>query len=122
MITNLNNYLKDDLPNALKYIRVSEASIKRRHLKQIAGHINDFLFDQSSQFFSNQWYLMALYIIETKLFKVGFLPSKKNLLLALTNSPSKMIKKTFYFIVKALSILKIFKLLSWLFGHVEKTA
>ena len=33
-IINLNNYLKDDLPNALNYIRVSLASIKKRHLKQ----------------------------------------------------------------------------------------
>ena len=42
-ITNLNNYLKDDLPNALSYIRVSLASIKKRHLKQIADQINGFL-------------------------------------------------------------------------------
>ena len=55
-ITNLNNYLKDDLPNALKQIRLSLASIKKRHLKQIADHINDFLNDQSSQFFYNKWY------------------------------------------------------------------
>ena len=27
----------------------------------------------------------------------------------------------FSFILKALFVLKIFKLLSWLFGHVEKT-
>ena len=67
-ITNLNNYLKDDLPDALNYIRVSLASIKN-HLKQIADHINDFLNDQSSQFFYNQWYLMTLDVIETKLFK-----------------------------------------------------
>ena len=39
-ITNLNNYLKDDLPNALKQIRLSLASIKKRHLKQNADHIN----------------------------------------------------------------------------------
>ena len=37
-------------------------------------------------------------------------------------SPSKMMKNTFYFILKALFVLKIFKFLSWLFGHVEKTA
>ena len=49
-ITNLNNYLKNDLPNALNYIRASLASIKKRHLKQIA----DFLDDQNSQFFFNQ--------------------------------------------------------------------
>ena len=49
-IINLNNYLKDDLPNALNYIRVSLASIKKRHLKEIADHINDFFNDQNSVF------------------------------------------------------------------------
>ena len=32
-IRNLNNYLKDDLPNALNYIRVLLASIRKRHSK-----------------------------------------------------------------------------------------
>ena len=32
----------------------------------------------------------------------------------------KMIKKSFYFALKSLFILKVFKVLSWLFGHVEK--
>ena len=31
-------------------------------------------------------------------------------------------KNAFYFILKALSVLKIFNFLSWLFGHVGKTA
>ena len=31
-------------------------------------------------------------------------------------------KNAFYFILKALSVLKIFKFLSWLLGHVEETA
>ena len=35
-IINRNNYLKDDLPNTLNYIRVSLASTKKGHLKQIA--------------------------------------------------------------------------------------
>ena len=35
-----------------------------------------------------------------------------------TESPLKMVKNAFYFILKAPFILKIFKLLSWLFGHV----
>ena len=48
---NLNNYLKDDLPNALNHIKVSLASIKKRHLKQIADYINDLLNDLNSQFF-----------------------------------------------------------------------
>ena len=33
-----------------------------------------------------------------------------------------MMKNTFYFILKALFVLKIFKVLSRLFRHVEKTA
>ena len=48
---------------------MSLVSIEKRHLKQIADHINDFLNDQNSQFLYNQWYLIALDIIETKLFK-----------------------------------------------------
>ena len=33
-----------------------------------------------------------------------------------------MVKDIFYFILKALFVLKIFQLLSWVFEHVEKTA
>ena len=33
-----------------------------------------------------------------------------------------MIKNAFYFIFKALFVLKIFKYLNWNFGPVEKTA
>ena len=35
-------------------------------------------------------------------------------------TPLKMMKNAFYFSIKALFVLKIFKFLSWLFGHVEK--
>ena len=31
-------------------------------------------------------------------------------------------KNAFYLILKALFVLKIFKILSWVFGHIEKTA
>ena len=37
-----------------------------------------------------------------------------------TESTLKMMKNAFYFISKALFVLKIFKFLSWLFGHVPK--
>ena len=43
-------------------------------------------------------------------------------LLTFIESPLKMMKNAFYFILKALFILKIFKFLSRLFGHVGKTA
>ena len=64
----MNNYLKCDLPNALNYITVSLASIKEA-FEKIADYINDFLNDQNSQFFYNQWYLVVLDITNTKLFK-----------------------------------------------------
>ena len=34
-------------------------------------------------------------------------------------SPLKLMKNVFYFILTALFVLKIFKFLSWLFGHVQ---
>ena len=55
-IINLNNYLRDDVPNALNVIKVSLAFIKKRHLKHFADHINNFHNDQHSQIFYNQLY------------------------------------------------------------------
>ena len=49
-----------------------------------------------------------------KLFKVKLSPSKKFFLICLNYSPSKTMKNAFYFILKALFVLKIFKYLSWL--------
>ena len=45
---------------------------------------------------------------------------KKFVLFASFGSPLKMIDNAFYFILKTSFVLKIFKFLSWLFGHVEK--
>ena len=56
--------------------------------------------------------------------KVGLSLSKKKLLkkcvICLIESPLKMVKNAFYFILKALFVLKIIKSLSRLFGHVGK--
>ena len=47
------------------------------------------------------------------LFKVGLSPSKKKLYLFTSMiGPSKMMKNAFYFVLKALLVLKIFKFLS----------
>ena len=54
--------------------------------------------------------------------KVGLSPSKTNCVICLIESLSKMMKNAFYFILKALLALKIFKFSSWLFGHVDKIA
>ena len=50
--------------------------------------------------------------------KVGLSPSEKSCAICLVESLVKMMKNAFYFILKALFVLKIFKLLSRLFGHV----
>ena len=59
--------------------------------------------------------------INTQEFKVGLSPSKTKCVICLIESPLKIMKNGFYFILKALSVIKIFKFLSQLFGHVGKT-
>ena len=54
--------------------------------------------------------------------KVGLSSSKKNPFICFNESPLKMMKNAFHFILKVLFVLKIFTFLCWLFGHVEKTA
>ena len=54
--------------------------------------------------------------------KLGLSPSKKNCIICFTESPLKMMKNAFFFILKALFLLKTFKFLLRLFDHVEKTA
>ena len=44
---------------------------------------------------------------------------KKICFMYFIESPLKMMKNAFYFILKALFFLKIFKLLSWLFCYIE---
>ena len=67
---------------------------------------------------SNYWHFYALMIT---VFKVGLPLCKIFGFFCFSESPLKLMKKIFYFILKALFVLKIFKFLSWLFGHVEKT-
>ena len=53
---------------------------------------------------------------------VGLSPSKNICFVCFNESPLKMVKNGFYFILKALFVSKISKFLCWLFGRVEKTA
>ena len=46
------------------------------------------------------------------LIKVGLSPSKKNFCICFNAGPSKMTKNAFYFNLKALFVLKVFKFLS----------
>ena len=56
---------------------------------------------------------MAKYNIKNlKVFKVGLSPSKKIYIICFFESPLKMMKNTFYSILKALLLLEILKFLS----------
>ena len=64
-----------------------------------------------------------LYPVKTsKNLKVRLLPSKKKYVTYFIESPLKVMKNDYYFILKAIFVLKIFKFLSWLFDHYQKTA
>ena len=52
-------------------------SLKKKHLKSVAEYINDFLCQQDSSFQYLTWYLMALDIIECKLFVEPPQPQKR---------------------------------------------
>ena len=55
--------------------------------------------------------------------KVGLLPPPlPKSFVCVSESPLKIMKNTFHFILKALFVLNIFEFMSWLFGHIEKTA
>ena len=53
--------------------------------------------------------------------KVGLSPSKK-VFFSVIKSPLKMMKNAFHSFLKAFFVLKVFKFLLQLFGHVGKTA
>ena len=72
-----------------------------------------FAFSQLARFFRS---------IFTGLLKPHSHLPKKICVICLIESPLKMMKNAFYFILKALFVLKLFKFLSRLFGHVGKTA
>ena len=62
------------------------------------------------------------YPFDSVIFSIKILLLSKNCFIWFNESPLKMMNKAFYFILKALFVLKICKFLSWLFGHVGKTA
>ena len=68
------------------------------------------------------WYTFIWYIMYLALVKVRLSASKQNSFYLPQWNPFKNDENCFYYILKALFVLKIFKFLSWLFGHVEKTA
>ena len=66
--------------------------------------------------------ISKLFTPDNIIFNSGLSPSKNICFTCLIESPLKMMENAFYFILKALFVLKIFKFLSRLFGLVGKTA
>ena len=80
------------------------------------------MIDSLNQINISQYLTVAYqYLVCPGVLKDGLSPSKKTLFICFNDSPPKMMKNVFYFILKALFVIKIFKFLSWLFDHVEKT-
>ena len=69
-------------------------------------------------------FVICIYCIDsvTSVTFYGLSPSKKYCVIFFIESPLKLMGNAFYFILKALFILKIFQFLSRLFGHVGKMA
>ena len=67
-------------------------------------------------------YMDNIKIGSYQLFKGRLLPSEIKCVVCFIESPLEMMKNAFYFILKALFVLKMFKFLPWLFGHEEETA
>ena len=65
-------------------------------------------------------FLTIRQILEANKFKVGLSPSRKICVICLIESPLKIMKNVFYFVLKAFFVLKIFKFLSRHFSHVGK--
>ena len=66
--------------------------------------------------------LLIFLIRLTYCLKLPVSPSKKNCFVFFDKTLLRLVKNSFYFILKALFFLQIFRFLSWRFVHVETTA
>ena len=100
---------------------------------QLCKYLYDTTFEKKDEFYFFQlvWrkyinhisrFAMLNYFEEKSSLKSNSHLSKKICFIYFIKSPLEMMKNGFYFILKALLVHKIFKFLSWLFGHTEKTA
>ena len=75
-----------------------------------------------TQYMSAAGVSISYFKINTLLKSDSHLPKKDFIFICFNEIPLKMTNNVFYFILKALFILKILKFLYWHFGHVEETA
>ena len=102
IIKLFSSILITDLPNAMNFIRVLLAQLRKRVLKKVAGDISDFLSNQHENFPFLPWYLAALDHIEYKIYKPKPVKVKKQ--------PPKNILKVL-FTSKAIDFINLPKIL-----------
>ena len=68
-LENFSNQLNNSIRNAANYIRVVLSSMKKKHMKELACHFREILEGEGDDYSSLQWYMIALDIIETRLYK-----------------------------------------------------
>ena len=87
--------------------------------------IIELVLPQNIQLALNQFGLELLTFVLKRVLNnhinVGLSLPPKNRVICLNESPLKMMKNAFYFILETFFVLKIFKFLSRLFGQVGKT-
>ena len=86
---------------------------KRRYYIRLLGLVLDLIDLQFNIMFP---------LVVTASLKVGLSSSKTKCLIFFIERPLKMMKNAFCIILITFFVLKIFKFLSWLFGHVVKAA
>ena len=94
-------------------------SIKETWYEIIFGFIKKTPFIGLLSIFTIERFSWVISLLFERIYKI-FKGTLSDLQPLATESPLKMIKNSFYFNSIALFVLKIFKFLSWLFGHVSK--
>ena len=101
-------------------------SITQFFLDLLLIHCFEIYFDHTQACLTTAKILLKstfyLYGYLSTYLKPDFHLPKKVLFICFNESPLKMMKNAFYFILKALFVLKILNFLSWHFGHIEETA
>ena len=124
-LANFTNVGPDTYILLRKYCHTSVPDHLPLHLYLSSCAVKDTWKNKKSK--SSHW---LFHLNEPSFYDEGFETNKvlysdsnlpKKCYICFNDSPSKMMKNAFYFILKAFFVHKIFKFLFWLFGHVEKS-
>ena len=68
-LSTLDNMLIENLKDSLNFIRMSLSSMKKSELKLLGDNLNDLLLNKPIDFPFTQWYMVALDIIDCRIYK-----------------------------------------------------